>query len=551
MKDRTGFEVALNSSELPESWALTNLNAVVNYGDTVKVEPEDIAASDWVLELEDVEKDSSRLLHRVTMSQRQSKSTKNRFRAGDILYGKLRPYLNKVLIADQDGYCTTEIVPIETGEHLDRRYLFHWLKHPALLKYVEAASHGMNMPRLGTEAARAAPFVLAPRPEQARIADQLDTLLARIQACNDRLDAIPALLKRFRQAVLRTAISGGLTEASRQSDDSGTQLVRLGEDSLQVPASWRVTDLAEAIDPTRPLCYGVVQPGAEASGGVPLVRVQDMDAGTILIDQLRTVSSSIDEEYRRSRVEGREVLISVVGTIGRTAIVPEGLTANIARAVARVVCRDGVSNRWVHYWLSNESVQWHLLNSAKEVARKTLNLSDLARIPLALPSPEEQELIANRVTALFGLADQIEIRHAVVIAQAQRLTPLTLAKAFRGELVPQDPDDEPASALLARIASQRAALATEPKARQPRRARAPRAPKEAAAMTKSRQDDDVMGQPYLANHLRRLGASATAEALFKVAELPVTDFYKQLAWEVAQGHVKDNQTSLELGHAAG
>jgi type I restriction enzyme S subunit len=205
----------------------------------------------------------------------------------------------------------------------------------------------------------------------------------------------------------------------------------------------------------------------------------------------------------------------------------------------------------VHYWLSNESVQWHLLNSAKEVARKTLNLSDLARIPLALPSPEEQELIANRVTALFGLADQIEIRHAVVIAQAQRLTPLTLAKAFRGELVPQDPDDEPASALLARIASQRAALATEPKARQPRRARAPRAPKEAAAMTKSRQDDDVMGQPYLANHLRRLGASATAEALFKVAELPVTDFYKQLAWEVAQGHVKDNQTSLELGHAAG
>jgi type I restriction enzyme S subunit len=70
-------------------------------------------------------------------------------------------------------------------------------------------------------------------------------------------------------------------------------------------------------------------------------------------------------------------------------------------------------------------------------------------------------------------------------------------------------------------------------------------------MTKSRQDDDVMGQPYLAGHLRRIGAPANAEALFKVAELPVADFYKQLAWEVDQGYVKDNETALEPGHAAG
>ena len=128
---------------------------------------------------------------------------------------------------------------------------------------------------------------------------------------------------------------------------------------------------------------------------------------------------------------------------------------------------------------------------------------------------------------------------------------LTLAKAFRGELVPQDPNDEPASALLARIVNQRTASAAEPKARLPRRARATRAPKEAAAMTKSRQDHDVMGRPYLAQHLRRLGAPTPAEALFKVSELPVADFYKQLAWEVAHGHVQDNQTTLEPGHAAG
>lgn len=68
-------------------------------------------------------------------------------------------------------------------------------------------------------------------------------------------------------------------------------------------------------------------------------------------------------------------------------------------------------------------------------------------------------------------------------------------------------------------------------------------------MTKSRQDDDVMNQPYLAAHLRRIGTPTSAEVLFKLAELPVADFYKQLAWEVAEGHVKDNQATLEPSHA--
>jgi len=175
-------EFTLNPAELPESWLLTDLGSAVRYGVTLKAEPGDIADDDWVLELEDVERDSSRLLTRLTMRQRQSKTTKNRFYSDDILYGKLRPYLNKVLIADRDGFCTTEIVPISTGDHLDPRYLFHWLKHPAFLKHVGAESHGMNLPRLGTKAGRTAPLVLAPRTEQTRIANQLDTLLARIQA---------------------------------------------------------------------------------------------------------------------------------------------------------------------------------------------------------------------------------------------------------------------------------------------------------------------------------------------------------------------------------
>ena len=195
-------------SALPNSWLNCKLGDVINYGTTQKAEPTEIPNDAWVLELEDIEKDTSKILQRLTFKQRQSKSTKSHFETGDILYGKLRPYLNKVVRADQDGYCTTEIIPLKPSEMVEGSYLFHWLKTPTFIDYVTSVSHGLNMPRLGTDAGKQAPFVLAPLPEQKRIADKLDAVLARVDACRDRLDHIPAILKRFRQSVLAAATSG-------------------------------------------------------------------------------------------------------------------------------------------------------------------------------------------------------------------------------------------------------------------------------------------------------------------------------------------------------
>jgi type I restriction enzyme S subunit len=113
---------------------------VVSYGSTQKAEPSEIPSDAWVLELEDIEKNTSRILQRVTFGQRKSKSTENRFLAGDILYGKLRPYLNKVVRADEDGYCTTEIIPLKPPHGIVAGYLFYWLKTPAFLDYVTSVS---------------------------------------------------------------------------------------------------------------------------------------------------------------------------------------------------------------------------------------------------------------------------------------------------------------------------------------------------------------------------------------------------------------------------
>jgi type I restriction enzyme S subunit len=201
-----------------------------------------------------------------------------------------------------------------------------------------------------------------------------------------------------------------------------------------------------------------------------------MENGRIAISELRTVSKAIDEEYRRSRVRAGDLLMSVVGTIGRTAIVPEGLVANIARAIARIAPAAGVDSRWLRIWLESMKLQWWLLKSSKEVARKTLNLGDLANAPIALPSELEQAEVVCHVEQLFALADSFQRRYDDGLARIEVLNPSVLAKAFRGELVPQDPTDEPAAVMLTRSRDGQRTLTQETNhvdgARRPRQARA-------------------------------------------------------------------------------
>lgn len=426
-------EVAINPTELPSSWALTTLGAVVSYGRTTKVEPNEIADGDWVLELEDVEKDSSRLLQKMTFLQRQSKSTKNRFEAGDVLYGKLRPYLNKVLIAVEPGYCTTEILPLKAGTNLNNRYLFYWLKHPAFLKYVEAESHGMNMPRLGTDAGKSAPFVLAPRNEQTRIANQLDTLLTRIQSSNDRFDSIPALLKRFRQAVLDAALNGAF---------SGTEV-----DAVAPKVS--ISSIASVGTGSTPLRSN---DQFFANSGTPWIT--SSATSEPIIERANEFVTPAAISAHRLKVYPKGTLLVAMYGEGKTRgqVAELGIEATINQACAAVV----VDNTKALTAFVKFALQANYLNM-RELAeggnQPNLNLSKVKDFEIFLPGVEAQAEIVNRIERLFAFADRIEARAYSARVLAQRLSPLVLAKAFRGELVPQDPAEEPAIKLLERMKS--------------------------------------------------------------------------------------------------
>ncbi|MDD4753505.1 MAG: restriction endonuclease subunit S [Desulfitobacteriaceae bacterium] len=164
--------------EIPEGWEWTRLGTISNYGISETVVSEKIQDTEWVLELEDIEKESSIVVQRVLNAKRKSKSNKNRFYTGDILYGKLRPYLKKVLVAEEPGVCTTEIIPFRGYDDIVSKYIMYYLKSPYIDSYVNSITHGMSMPRLGTDKARMLLFSLPPLTEQHRIVQKVDELMA-------------------------------------------------------------------------------------------------------------------------------------------------------------------------------------------------------------------------------------------------------------------------------------------------------------------------------------------------------------------------------------
>jgi type I restriction enzyme S subunit len=163
---------------LPNGWMWTRLGGVTNYGITDKAEPEDVNEDTWVLDLEDVEKETSKLLTKNRFAEKPFRSSKNRFSSGDVIYGKLRPYLDKVLVADEEGVCTTEMVPVRGFGGIYPFYLRLVMKTPHFIEYADESTHGMNLPRLGTDKARMALFPLAPLAEQHRIVAKVDELMA-------------------------------------------------------------------------------------------------------------------------------------------------------------------------------------------------------------------------------------------------------------------------------------------------------------------------------------------------------------------------------------
>ena len=162
--------------EIPNSWVWVRLGAIVDFSKSQTISSSMLDMDSWILDLEDIEKDSGRLLQKKRMKDLLSKSDKHLFYKGNVLYSKLRPYLNKVIVADEDGACTTEILAFDFG-HIYNKYAQAYLMSPFFVDYANSDSYGIKMPRLGSKKGNNALFPIPPLREQQRIVEKIEQLM--------------------------------------------------------------------------------------------------------------------------------------------------------------------------------------------------------------------------------------------------------------------------------------------------------------------------------------------------------------------------------------
>ena len=189
---RSGEQVediaAWELDDLPESWGICALGEICDYGSCTNVETDQISDDEWILDLEDIEKDSGKVLCKVRKLERNAVSTKHKFSEGQVLYSKLRPYLNKVVLADEDGYCTSEILPLDFSEIIVPAYARYYLMSQTFLKYADRCSYGVKMPRLSTTDGKKAVFTVPPINEQHRIVSAIETAFAQLETIAESLN---------------------------------------------------------------------------------------------------------------------------------------------------------------------------------------------------------------------------------------------------------------------------------------------------------------------------------------------------------------------------
>lgn len=163
------------------------LGEVCDYGNCINIDTSDIADNEWILDLEDIEKDTGIVIQKVKKRERNSVSTKHKFHSGQVLYSKLRPYLNKVVLADDDGYCTSEILPLEFNSIIVPEYARYYLMSNTFLAYANRCSYGVKMPRIATKDWKKAIIPAPPVSEQKRITKVIKTCFTQLDKIAETL----------------------------------------------------------------------------------------------------------------------------------------------------------------------------------------------------------------------------------------------------------------------------------------------------------------------------------------------------------------------------
>jgi type I restriction enzyme S subunit len=458
------------NENIPRGWIKTTLGEIAEPS-RARALPTEVPEMRYV-SLGHIEPHTMKLLgHSSTSEVRSSAMT---FSTGAVLYGKMRPYLNKVWLAEFDGLCSAEFLVFPRHSGLNNHFLALRMNSEDFVTFAQQQVSG-DRPRVDFEKLAGFPILLPPVAEQERIVTKLNDALSAVQSASASVTRARERLERYRAAVLRAAANGELTRERRQArmsgkskQSSGETLLReilaarrdewkgkgeYKEPSLPVdgflpkpPKGWTTASLEQLTSANRVICYGILMPKEHVPGGVLYVKVRDLKGDKIDYATLPRTSPEIAAKYERASLKPGDILLAIRGTYGRVAEVPPELDGgNITQDTARLAFSRLVERRYVALFLRSEYSQNYFERVARGVAVKGVNIGDVRPCPILLPSLEEQVEIVREVDRRLSAADRLAATLEQQLVHAHETRRSLLRQAFTGVLLPQNPQDAPAS----------------------------------------------------------------------------------------------------------
>ncbi len=354
-------------------------------------------------------------------------------KAGQFIYGKQNLHKGAfgVVPKELDGFQSSSDLPaFDVAPVIAPEWIHYWLVKGDTWRAFEKLARGVGSRRTNVEDfLRFTISYPSEKAEQMRIIRWIQATEQQHATLTTELAHQRALLKQLRQAILQEAVQGKLTEAwrgelpKRVRDDYHASellkriraekeaLVKAGklrkpkplppikpeEVPFELPEGWVWARLGDLRDPNYTITYGVLVPGPDKPGGIPFVRIQDLDFAEEGVAPSKHIALEVDAQYRRTNLRGGEILIGVVGGVGKLAIAPNSWKgANIARAVARLVANKFIDRDYLFLALSSPWVQSYFNKGYKSI-QPTLNVAVLERTPIPIPPITEQKCVLAQI----------------------------------------------------------------------------------------------------------------------------------------------------------
>lgn len=477
--------------KLPRGWTFAPIGDVTE--DCGQRKPPDEEEFKYI-DIASIDRDSKTIVSPQSLLGRNAPSRARKFvRAGDVLVSMTRPNLNAVALVpgSLDDQIASTGFDVLRAPAIEPRWLFYSVRSGAFIERMSKTVQGALYPAIKSKDVKGFEMPFAPLNEQTRIADKLDAVLARVDACRERLDRVPDILKRFRRSVLAAATSGELTKDLRAD-----QVARMKPQAAPEDAVHEAAERPYAVhrNPDSPALhpgyeYAAVWPNSSVNEVAPVIfdgpfgsnlKSNDYTESGIRVVRLENIGWLKFHEEKRTYVSlekyqtlqrhtllGEDILFSsFISEQVRVCLIPNqfsGSAINKADCLCIRVNQTICLPMFLAMRLACRSTFLALEGKIHGATRPRVNLTQLRQLQFTLPPINEQHEIVRRVETLFAYADRLEDRYEAARTQVDRLTPALLAKAFRGELVPQDPNDEPATALLERIRAARPAASAKPR----------------------------------------------------------------------------------------